>query len=713
MNNQKAQIAGLYNTGFNNATNTALQSQGQQLQGASTLGSLTGAATGANQAGFNIGQTLWQDPLSWVTQGAGGLSPFLQGAGQNTTGSTSSNSTGTSTGQNYTNVDTNPSLAQDIFGVAGLGLGLGLFGPKKAADGGAIKGYDAGGAVSPDVPHMQPFTGSNLHTKFADAFKAIHEMKQHATGGGVKGYDWGGTVTPFVDPSNQFGMNLKGYGDVFTKYADNADHSQALAAANANAMGALNNQAQSLSAFMGQSQTKPLPAYDAGGSVDTIDPFSGTTDSPALMDHPLQAFDGGGAVAGWSPDGMPMFDTSSGGVLPSFLGKSPAWSSSGAAAQTMPAYSPAAAAASAPAQPESSTWGDILSGVKQSPIFSGNWTEGTGPASRALLAASGQHIGAPIAEQASRMVQEALEKKKHELAQKNADRLHEQWLATTTGRMPDGQMTLNAQQALGTIGGQKTLDAQRLDATLQSQAETARHNIEHEKLYGAQIQKSDPAWVTEQETKARYDSAVQYAGKDWANSEEGRQWVLGKKMMDPNKTPDQKLADVRAAARAKNEEKRLSGIYEKLNDSEDLQRQLEGVRELASGADPKTFGPVASSWINEALVRQGVGQPGSGDRQTQREILKSRLMQLDVFANTPRGQGAITENERAMIKQIGAKIDSNQPQAVALLDDLVKRVKTRIALEQEQAGRIADPAAPPQPGRLRLNPATGNLEPVQ
>jgi hypothetical protein len=84
---QQAQIAGLYNQGFDRATQTALQEIQAKLGAATTAGSLTGVGTQANQGLFGMGQQLWQNQLAPYTlagQFSQGLTPFLQAAGMNT-----------------------------------------------------------------------------------------------------------------------------------------------------------------------------------------------------------------------------------------------------------------------------------------------------------------------------------------------------------------------------------------------------------------------------------------------------------------------------------------------------------------------------------------------------------------------------------------------------------------------------------------------------
>lgn len=231
---QQAQIGNLYSQGYGQAVDTALKSQGQQLQGASTLAGLTGAATGANTAGFNIGQTLWQDPLSWQTQWAGALSPFLQGAGTTSTGNSTGTSSGSSTSAGTSNSTTTstPSPFQMAMGIGGILSGIsgfgglggsgggwvnpdtgGSFNPSSGlynnfADGGSVKGYDEGGAVTPGA---QPsFHELPMVDKLKSAFDAFNGMAK-ASGGGVKPYAGGGEVDPETDA-----MGGEGGGDVYS-----------------------------------------------------------------------------------------------------------------------------------------------------------------------------------------------------------------------------------------------------------------------------------------------------------------------------------------------------------------------------------------------------------------------------------------------------------------------------------------------------------------
>ena len=331
---QQQAIANLYNQGYNQATNTALQSQQQQLGATSALGSLLGQYTGANQAGFNMGQQLWQNPLQWSTQWAGAMSPFLGAAGMNT--SNSGNSSGTSTGTSSSTTQYNPSMFQDIAGVAGLasslmkmggGGGGGGFGGLASlfARGGVIRGFADGGNVS----GMMPFNpGADLTSKISHAFHAFKGMSNaYKNGGGVmKGYDGGGTVGPWgmttsiADPmsamgddivsqatSNQANMdksksdNAKSFEDQANKIA-NTDYSAQFGRAQQASADALARQQQGLTAFMQNSNKPPemptfsprVPAFADGGDVDSNDP--GTYDAP-VEPYGMQRFEGDGGYA--------------------------------------------------------------------------------------------------------------------------------------------------------------------------------------------------------------------------------------------------------------------------------------------------------------------------------------------------------------------------------------------------------------------------------
>lgn len=187
---QQAQIASLYDQGYNQAANTAASSAGLKLQGANAAGSLSNAATGANQGLFNVGQGIFNTsltPYTLLNQGVAGLTGLggLAGSTVNTSGTSTGTSNGTTT--------SSPSLGSILLG----GLGT-LFSGFK--EGGAVSSYADGGGVSPAA--MMPFMpGDDMATKVGKSFKMLHGLKTAAQGGRVENYDIGGSV-PF-GPWNQ------------------------------------------------------------------------------------------------------------------------------------------------------------------------------------------------------------------------------------------------------------------------------------------------------------------------------------------------------------------------------------------------------------------------------------------------------------------------------------------------------------------------------
>lgn len=168
---QNPVIAGLYQSGYNNAVDTAGKNAALRTQAAGTQGNLVNAYTNSGTAAFGAGQNIWEDsykntmtPFQLMTQGAGAWSPFLQGAG------TTTNSSGTATGE-QTSRDSLWNIGK---GVAATGMAF-------FADGGSVDGG------------KKP---KEFHEKVTDAFKAITEMKRSMGGGVMPRYDGGGFVNP-------------------------------------------------------------------------------------------------------------------------------------------------------------------------------------------------------------------------------------------------------------------------------------------------------------------------------------------------------------------------------------------------------------------------------------------------------------------------------------------------------------------------------------
>ena len=344
LNNQKAQIASLYNTGYNNAQNLAAQSNQQQMGAAQGLGSLVGQYTGANTALAGMGNFQQFAPLQWMTQGASGLSPFLQGAGVNSTSNSTTNSSGSSTGWGTGTQTNNPSIwdagtalagtaasflpklamfsdervkdniaeigktfdgqpiykfnykgspqtqiglmAQDVEKVdpdaVGSVHGIKTVDYDKATAPAAMKGhFAAGGGVSA----MTPYEGKpNLHQKFADAFQAIHSMKERARGGSIKGYDGGGTVGPWSTTINAYNPSSTMGDDIVGKAQMNQFASDLGSVAKAGQMPkhdgnrspldtGMDSAQSSLASFMANNVARPmqpLQTYDNGGSVPSM-----------------------------------------------------------------------------------------------------------------------------------------------------------------------------------------------------------------------------------------------------------------------------------------------------------------------------------------------------------------------------------------------------------------------------------------------------------
>lgn len=838
INNQKAQIAGLYDAGFKNATNTALQSQGQQLQGAGTLGSLTGAATGANTAGFNIGQTLWQNPLSWMTQGASGLSPFLQGAGNNTNQSSSGTATGTSTGNTFGTTTQNPSLFQIASGIGGLFTGF----MPKAANGGAIMGYEHGGAV----PAMTPYQSTDLPTKIAHAFEAFHGMRERARGGSIKGYDAGGSVPSMSDemskdgdafsklseggtiqgfdaggtvgpwstmvtsynPSttmgddvvnqanaNQFGSNLKTFGDKLGAYANSMDYSKDMAAASSAASNALASNGNQLSSFMQRYGQPAVQGFALGGTpsddndpgtVDVVNPLLPIDQQPMAL-KPFSVRDTGSFGAPYS---VPQFK----GLAPNFSsgiqslyeqaqkdgvslrplsgyrdeaaqrraieqvaqrngipitpelytrgipgmaapvgksrhqhGEAMDWDVSDPATkqwlyENAPKYGfafpfakdsghmqmgtgqpreagPTAVASAEPSmegrmslggpKEEPSFFGKLASALGTSPIGSGNWESGTGPLARTLLAMSGPLIGGPAAQQAGEMVKE-------HLAQRNADRLHQQMMAQLTGQI-DGQPTMAAQQL-----------------------------AEQKRVHDAQLQRMDPGWGIEKSVDARiklapkfglepgspeykdwigmgklpmpktqaivdyetrYENAVKYAGKDWADSAEGRDYVLTGKLPKDATPRAETTFDVEIAKKsAADLEKRTEAV----RDGQGKLQKLEQLGQVV--ANPDVYQGKGALFVNE-LKKWGtaLGFPISGVADT--EVMNSLSNQLALSLRSTAGgegmPGALSDSDRKFLQSSVPSLTNTQKGNAAMVFMMQKAENYKIKANTEAMNYIS------------------------
>lgn len=273
---QQAQIASLYNQGYDQAANTAASSAGLKLQGAGALGSLSNAASGANKTLFDIGQGIFNTtltPYQLANQGVSGLAGLagLAGSTVNTSGTSKGTSSGTSS--------SSPSLGSILLG----GLGT-LFSGFK--EGGAVPAYADGGGVSsaamtPFMPH------DDMATKVGKSFKMLHGLKTAAQGGKIDSYDVGGVV-PFgawdqpspigtedggpignwettVTPAPSVpAYNTQKVGQSLTGMSDKLGGGGQQPTMTDNGLG----QSQAgLSSFLGGLSQSVRPAYDSGGMV--------------------------------------------------------------------------------------------------------------------------------------------------------------------------------------------------------------------------------------------------------------------------------------------------------------------------------------------------------------------------------------------------------------------------------------------------------------
>lgn len=306
---QQAQIAGLYNQGFNQAGQLATQDIMSRLQGAGQVGNLTGVGTQANMGQFGMGETMrladrqnMMDPFQLWTAGLSGQEVASRVAGQNT------DTTGTMRGT----TTQSPSVGQSIMG--GLGLATNIFGsgglfPMNnwfnsgggytgggtwARDGGVIKGYNSGGSVS----GMTPFQGGST---FADKVMAAHEtvQKMRASGGRTdsdKGNP-GRFATSRMEPLSVMNRPMEPYGALgpLLRMDDRMAPMRYVSDAEQNGQ----------DSFMSPSQAGRMGrrGFDEGGSVlpEVMTPFGGfnasntTAMGPAFAGNPFGQFMPGGA----------------------------------------------------------------------------------------------------------------------------------------------------------------------------------------------------------------------------------------------------------------------------------------------------------------------------------------------------------------------------------------------------------------------------------
>lgn len=690
--------------GFNTSAGLAAQDAGLRLQGAGTTGNLTGAATGANQSGFGMGQTLWENPTKQYATAATAISPFLQAAGQNTSSSQSGSSIGSSTGLTNSLAQQNPADAQTLGFLGGAAIKaapmiMGMFSDERVKDNiapigetfdgqpiyrfnykgqpqtqigliaqdversnpdavGSVGGvktvnYDAATARAAGKGHfadgggvgaIQPYH-SNIHSKFADAFEAISGIKQRYSGGAVQKFDGGGsawnTSVSSFDPSstmgddvvgqaksNQFGMDAKAFGDYLSEGGDNkdggGDKSKDFSGAHQNAMNALNNQAQGLSAFMVQNRPQPIQGFEGGG------------------------------VADWNPDGpVPFAAPSDGGSQPSFLGGAPSWKSS---APAMSPITPYAGNSSLPsgAVPDAkpSSGGGFMQGFKDFADWKDTPTDNL---ARSLFAFSGPLLGGPVAQQAGEMVKERL-------AQQNADRMHQQMIAQMTGRLPDGQQTAaerHWQATHDTTEAYRKAQIDKLDP-----AYGIKRSVEARKelapTFG--LKEGSPEYMDFVGTgkmpilktqaavdyAARYDAAKAYGGEDWVNSEHGRDYVLTGKVPADKAPRAETMFDTEIAKKsAADLEKRTDAVRE----GQSKIQKLDQLEQIVN--NPDVYQGKGAIVVNE-LKKWGTaaGFPISGVADS--EVMNSLSNQLALALRSTAGgegmPGALSDADRKFLQ---------------------------------------------------------------
>lgn len=120
---QQAEIQKLYSQGFDTAGQLATQDVNARLAGVQGQGQVAGQQTGANAAGYQMGQGIWDStfknnfaPLQYASDALAGLTAFGNLAGTNTQSSGTATGTGTTTGT------ATPSLGGTIAGLAGTAL---------------------------------------------------------------------------------------------------------------------------------------------------------------------------------------------------------------------------------------------------------------------------------------------------------------------------------------------------------------------------------------------------------------------------------------------------------------------------------------------------------------------------------------------------------------------------------------------------------------
>ena len=462
--------------GFNTATGLARDNAALQLQGSGQLGQLAGVQSGINQAGFGMGQQLWQNPFAQFGQVSSAISPWAQASGQNT--SYDGTSSGTSTGHNVTTGTGSPSPFEAI--MTGIGTAAKAWGAFKR-DGGAVKDHFAdGGAV-----------GGLGGSSFADKVRAAFDVVQGMQSGGKvdrPGFALGGwepeITTGSLSPGDAQSVvdtaTANDSSNYWNKVGDafgGGEKKPAQPMGLDSGVDAIRGQQSGLSQFMAQTDPRQFLPKMADGGVPGI----ALDYEPTPWAAPRFQFDalGAGAAPQWPrevdlPPAPPVSEAFSpyGGGLASFAGAPRALDMAppalGAAPRTEERY--LGSRDDAPPSPRGPAPKTGIAGYfdRLGKTFSGEDETGWSGAGTAFLAA-----GIPSTQRMAAAIQNSRDSL---FKRTEADRIAQMKLAEMRGLLPDS------------MGGGETLEARRLT---QAQTQAAAQLAENKRLHDATIRASN------------------------------------------------------------------------------------------------------------------------------------------------------------------------------------------------------------------------------
>jgi len=270
---QQKEIASLYSQGFNQAGQLATQDVNARMAANLGQGQLAGAQTGANTAGYNMGQGIWDSsfknaltPYEIANQGVQGWQGFGNLAGSTT------NTSGTASG--WGQQTATPSTGGILSGL--FGAGLSFFGK---ADGGAVEGL----APSEDANHNGiPDSLEQKVTKYFNLFQGLQKKARGGEVSGIEPYAEGGDVglgswmpTVTMAPEVTGPSKTQVFGDSLKAFGDNVDQGMD---GGGSSLGAQSQALSSMLSGMGRAE---------GGEVDEeegspyISPYAGAEPAPA------------------------------------------------------------------------------------------------------------------------------------------------------------------------------------------------------------------------------------------------------------------------------------------------------------------------------------------------------------------------------------------------------------------------------------------------